>query len=454
MNPRSVVHAALFALIAPAVLAQLPTVGEPAPAIQAEKWINWQGDAPTVESLAGRVVMLEFWGTWCGPCVRAMPGVQKLHDRYQQRGLTVLAISYETAEKMQPFLSENAYTMPVASDPEKKTIAAYGIRSWPTTIVIGKDGKIAHVGSPYDAESAVEKALGLEAGPAALLNLYLDTLKGTDKAKQREALERLVEKAPRDFDLQSWAKGLCAPETVTADGKAGVPVPASAKPAGKPTEPMELLRRCAKAWINDAQRRPLLQQLADGGPTTFDLTTFAQESFAKAFPLDANELKTMLTEKKYADVVEGIMHRAPAAAVLTAAAKDSGLAAFCRSKASEARQMAKKGVMAQNWVFPGALPKDESVNSKFFGELSISGISTSKDKKTITGIMLGGVILKSEEAASFVTKQLTQALVMESLAAGKSPRLSDLTKDCDKERAALVSDLEGRYGKPEPRVAK
>ncbi|MBL8722934.1 MAG: TlpA family protein disulfide reductase [Planctomycetes bacterium] len=145
--------------------AQKPTVGAQAPAIVASSWLNWQGDAPTLESLQGRVVLLEFWGTWCGPCVRAMPGIQKLHDRYRERGLTVLAISYETPEKMQPFLQANAYTMPVGSDPEKKTIAAYGISGWPTTILLDKEGKVAHVGSPYDAEEAVEKALGLEAGP-------------------------------------------------------------------------------------------------------------------------------------------------------------------------------------------------------------------------------------------------------------------------------------------------
>src|SRR5215475_4625317 len=125
--------------------AQHPAVGKDAPPIQAAAWLNWKGDAPTLESLKGRVVMLEFWGTWCGPCVRAMPEVQKLHDRYRDRGLVVLAISYEPASVLQQFLKENSYTMPVGSDPEKKVVSAYGIRSWPTTFVIGKDGKIAHV---------------------------------------------------------------------------------------------------------------------------------------------------------------------------------------------------------------------------------------------------------------------------------------------------------------------
>jgi peroxiredoxin len=450
MSLRSIARIVPLVLAPAAPLAQHPEVGAPAPAITADAWLNWEGDPPTLESLAGRVVMLEFWGTWCGPCVRAMPGIQKLHDRYRERGLTVLAISYEPAAKMQPFLTENAYTMPVGSDPEKKTIAAYGIRGWPTTIVIDKVGKVAHVGSPYDAESAVEKALGIEAGPAALLDLWLDSQGGKDKAAEREALERLVEKAPPTFDLQSWAKAHCPPETVAEGGEAPTP----SRSVARTVDGTSVLRRCVKAWGKEPQRAPLVQQLADAGSTEFDLKGFAQECFAEAFPLDTGELKSLLHDKKYAGVVEAIAQRAPSTKVLATAARDKDLASYCKSKVGEARTMAKKGLMAQLWVFPGALPKDEAVNLKFFGELSVSGIATSNDKKSITGIMLGGEMLMREQVLSFVASQLTQALVMESLADGKAPKLASLTKECDKERDAIVKDLEGRYGKPEPRTDK
>lgn len=447
----------LGAVLTAATHAQQLKVGDPAPAIVASTWLNWQGEAPTLASLEGRVVLLEFWGTWCGPCVRAMPGIQKLHDRYRERGLTVLAISYEPAATMQPFLTKNAYTMPVGADPEKKTIAAYPVRGWPTTIVIDKQGKVAHIGSPYDAEAAVEKALGLEAGPAALLNAWLMSQKEPAKAAQREALQRLLEKATPDFDLQAWAKSHLPAETVVGEGAPPAPasVPAAGKPAGKPADGAELLRRCAKAWAAPAaQRTPLLQQLADVGPVTFDLAAFAQDTFGKAFPFDAAELQSLLQEKKYAAVVDAIAQRAPAAPVLATASKHADLASFCKGKGDEARSMAKKGLMAQLWVFAGALPKDEAVNQKFFGELAMSGAAMSPDKKSIVGVLLGGEQLKREHAGAFVKDQLARAILMGDLAAGKPPRVRDLPKLIDQERTAIVRDLEGRYGKPEPREAK
>ena len=460
MSLRPSLRFVLLGLVAAPVFAQKPKVGEPAPAIEASAWLNWEGAAPTLESLKGRVVLLEFWGTWCGPCVRAMPGIQKLHDRYRERGLTVLAISYETPEKMQPFLTQNAYTMPVGSDPEKKTIAAYAIGGWPSTVVLDKEGKIAHIGSPYDAESVVEKVLGLEAGPAALLTAYLDSTKTPAKPAQREALQRLVEKATPDFDLQAWAKSHLAPETVAGEGTpapASKPAPA-AKPvpavATKPTAVPEMLRRCAAAWSNPAQRTLLLQQLGDADASTFDLAAFSREAFGKAFPLDAAELKELLGAKKYAAVLDAIADRAPAAPVLAAAQKDAELAAYCKSKVGEARTMAKKGLMAQLWMFANALPRDEKLNQAFQSELSISGIATSKDKKSIVGIMLGGEMLKREHAASFVKSHLSRAILMEDLAAGKPPRLKELGKLVEQERAAIEKDLVGRFGKPEPLETK
>ncbi len=451
MSLRFVVRIAPALLVTALAVAQRPTVGAAAPPIVADDWLNWEGDGPTLESLAGRVVLLEFWGTWCGPCVRAMPGIQKLHDRYADRGLTVLAISYEPAATMRPFLTKNGYTMAVGSDPGKRTIAAYGVSGWPMTVVIDKQGKIAHVGSPYDAEVQVEKALGLEAGPAALLNLYLDSVAGSDEAAQRDALERLTQKATNDFDLQAWARSHTGVETVADGGSEPSPRQAGGRATGNAGDGIAVLERCIKSWTDESRRASLLQQLADTGPAKFDLASFARDRFADAYPFKASELKAMLEAKRYSGVVDAIAERRPSSKVLATAAKHRDFATFCEDKSGAARTMAKKGLMAQCWVFPGALPADEELNGKFFGELAISGIATSKDKKTITGIMLGGELVKSDEVERFIVSHLTQALLMESLGAGKAPKLGRLDKQLAKERKSIVRDLESRYGKPRSR---
>ncbi len=452
-----VLASVLFAVAVAAQAPQSPAVGTPAPAITVADWLHWEGAPPTLESCKGKVVMLEFWGTWCGPCVRAMPAIQKLHDRYKDRGLVVLAISYEPKATMEPFLSKNAYTMPVGADTEKKTVAAYGIRSWPTTIIIDKEGLIAHVGSPYDAEAAVEKALGLEAGPAAVLTAYLGSLKETDKAKKRAALERLLEKAAPDFDIASWAKSQLPAETQSEGTPPPAAPPGGATPAAKaPAKPVaadELLRRCGAAWADATQRTALLRQLAEQ-PTAFDLASFAQQAMVKAFPFEAAELQTLLKDKKYAAVVDAIGQRAPAAAVLNAAAKHADLASFCKARIDETKSLAKRALMAQLWLFANALPKDEVLNRQFQSELAMSGASMSKDRKTLLGVLLGGEQVHRDHADAFVRSHLLQVVVMGDLAAGKPPRVKELPKVVEQSRSEIVADLERRFGKPEPQVAK
>jgi hypothetical protein len=221
----------------------------------------------------------------------------------------------------------------------------------------------------------------------------------------------------------------------------------------KPGNPVEALGKCGPVWADAAQRTAVLQQLALV-TEPIDLAAFAQQAMAKAFPFDAAELNALLKEKKYAAVLDAIGARAPAAAVLTAAAKNAELAAFCKSKAGEVRENAKKAIMAQQYVFANALPKDQEVNKKFWSELSVSGMATSPDKKQITGILLGGEQLQRDHATAFIRSQLARTFLMEDLAAGKPPRIKELPKLIDDAKKEVVRDLESRYGKPEPFVPK
>jgi peroxiredoxin len=122
------------------------------------------GKTYSLESLHGRVVLLNFWATWCPPCRREMPDMQKLHDRFGEK-LVVLAVSDEELSVVSKFLDKQKYTFPVALDTGRKVNGAFGIQGIPKSFVFDKEGKL--VGQAEDARSERQflemlKAAGLE----------------------------------------------------------------------------------------------------------------------------------------------------------------------------------------------------------------------------------------------------------------------------------------------------
>ncbi len=426
-----IVRAVLAAFPALGVVAQQPEVGDPAPSIALDAWLNTE-DSPTLEKLRGRVVMLEFWGTWCAPCVRSMPHVQELHDRYGNNGLTVLAISYETPDQMQGFLREHAYTMRVGSDPKRKVVGAYGVRGWPSTVIVNQEGEIAYVGGPYGAEAAVEAALGLESSPASTLTAYLSVLADSSNAELRDSLERLVHKATADFDLKAWAAAMGGTE----------PAAGAKKLTGD-----KALAQCVDAWRKgDVEaRQAVLDHLAARAPGSFNLKSWARAAYGKQYPIKPKELAELLDQGKFDAAISAVLDRTPSARLLATAARHEEFRDFCRKRAPESRTLAKKGVMISNWLF-GEFQIEEEDNEAFWRELSVSGISTSKDKKSIEGVLIGGKAVTRAMAPYFVDEQLARALVMEKFASRKAPKLRQLDSSVEKERAKIEKPLIREYG--------
>ncbi|MEX0613553.1 MAG: TlpA disulfide reductase family protein, partial [Pirellulales bacterium] len=130
------------------------------PAIDATAWLNTD-DPSTWDTLKGKVVLLDFWGTWCGPCVAKLPDIQKLHEKYSDRGLVVLAVhSQQGADACAAFVKEQGYAFPVALD-SGKTAEAYSISSWPTYFLVDRAGNVVQgfVNEPPSA-AAIEALLG------------------------------------------------------------------------------------------------------------------------------------------------------------------------------------------------------------------------------------------------------------------------------------------------------
>ena len=91
----------------------------------------------------GKVVFLNFWATWCEPCREEMPGMERLHRAYKDRGLVVLAVSLDSqgASVVKPFLKNLGLTFPVALDPKMTVRERYGVWAVPSTFIIDRAGQ-------------------------------------------------------------------------------------------------------------------------------------------------------------------------------------------------------------------------------------------------------------------------------------------------------------------------
>ncbi len=100
------------------------------------------GKSYTLSALRGRVVLLNFWATWCPPCRKEMPDMDKLYRELAQKGLTVLAVSDEKRDVVEGFLQKQSYTFPVLLDPGRKVHTDFGVESIPKSFLFDRQGKL------------------------------------------------------------------------------------------------------------------------------------------------------------------------------------------------------------------------------------------------------------------------------------------------------------------------
>jgi peroxiredoxin len=142
----SLLVALALSAASPALAAGRDLTGYPAPEIHVVQGINGLPTGIELAQLRGRVVVLKFWFTSCGPCRASMVEFQALHDRYARQGVWFVAIASDERPPAEAFIRSKGYTFPVGIDPQGVSADRFGVYSFPTNYVVGTDGTVRSYG--------------------------------------------------------------------------------------------------------------------------------------------------------------------------------------------------------------------------------------------------------------------------------------------------------------------
>ena len=149
--------AVALAVVATAALAV--DVGDPAPAFTLR---DARSDTVSLESLRGRVVYVDFWASWCGPCRRSFPWMNEMQQRYGERGLAIVAINVDSnPADAARFLERNPAHFAIAYDHAGATPLSYAVREMPSSYLIDSRGKVVAVehGFRDERKDALERRI-------------------------------------------------------------------------------------------------------------------------------------------------------------------------------------------------------------------------------------------------------------------------------------------------------
>lgn len=155
-------------LVAGAAFAQMPPppvpIGKKAPDITLT---GLDGHKVKLSSLKGKVVMIDFWATWCPPCRKGLPITNKMHSKFASKGLKVFAVSNEDKKTVADFVKANKYTFPTFLDLNNAAGHTYGIQAIPTLVIVDAKGNLSSYSVGLEPESDVIanlKKAGLKTG--------------------------------------------------------------------------------------------------------------------------------------------------------------------------------------------------------------------------------------------------------------------------------------------------
>jgi len=209
-------------------------IDKPAPAFSGN---DLAGEKLSLDSLKGRVVVLDFWATWCGPCVAAIPHIQRISDKFKDEPVTIIGMNRDgmgADSKVKKFLEKKKITLRQFMDVDGKIARSYNVSGIPSLFLIDKEGIIcdAHVG--FGGESAaddlaekIEKLLKGEKidreAPSKRDRTAEEEEEEEEKGEGNSKTAKLDDIAPErlvaDSSLRLKATGVLRPFDVDGDGK-------------------------------------------------------------------------------------------------------------------------------------------------------------------------------------------------------------------------------------------
>jgi peroxiredoxin len=122
--------------------ALVPWSGAAAPALSLR---DVDGRVHALKAYRGKVVLINFWATWCEPCRQEMPSIQRLRDRLSGKGFAVLAVSVDEPDaRVRQFVKQTGLDLTVVMDPGKTVTRNWGVRYLPVSFIVGADGRIRY----------------------------------------------------------------------------------------------------------------------------------------------------------------------------------------------------------------------------------------------------------------------------------------------------------------------
>ena len=133
--------------------------GKPMPALDVTGWINGQVKP---QDMKGKVVIVDFYATWCGPCMAAIPHNNELLKKYKDKGLLIVGVCTHSRgqEKMPQTVKDKGIEYPTARDPQLKSQKAWAVHYYPTYAIVDRKGIVRIIGlQPHNVEKVVKKLL-------------------------------------------------------------------------------------------------------------------------------------------------------------------------------------------------------------------------------------------------------------------------------------------------------